>query len=912
MRRSLLIVCLLFTCAMARVAAAQPAQVKRVLRTFDFEERRLGNNEELPMHWAKVAGPGLPHYVNGRLSSDSPRGGQYCFRFDLNGGSLIYRYGAGHINVQRGAHYRVEGYCRTTVLPNARARLTAYFTDTDGHPLPDTVRHSEPFAAGASNEASNWKKLGVDLSADSPAAVSLVIELALLQPAQFAGNALGTRTLHTQDIRGSAWFDDVTVAQVPRVTVRTNHPGNLFRRGEPLRLDVLVNDRFTDDLSAQVMVRDALGRLVYQRTEAPKMAPAPQLSAPSPGTPGEGRGGGPADAGVHRTTTIDLPDLSPGWYEVSVSMSSQGQYVGGQTLHLIHLADGDATTSSAHPRTAPDRRFGIVATDLPFDGWDKLPEILPMLSAGRVKLAVWSSAGDVEQMDPAKFDRLVERLQSLGITPTAVLADPPPALAAKLNGPGWTQLLKSRTEDWQPQLAYLIARHANHLDRWQLGLDGTDDFVTRPEMRQVYAKVYKEFAALVQHPDLAMPWPAWYELEGELPATVALSVSPTVLPAQLPLYIQDLRGRKAHELSLSFQLLDRARYGREVQIRDLAERVIYALSAGADRIDLPLPFTVRQGDDGGVVEEPQELLMVLRTLTATLSGTTYRGRVPIAEGVEAFLFDRNGQGILALWDRAAGSGEPRQLTLNLGERPVSVDLWGNVTPLFRTADDRKDGKVVLSLTATPIFLVDVDGEMSQLRASVALDRPLLESSFEPHSRRLRFTNPYRQTIGGSVRLKAPPGWTLSPPTFNFTLNPGETFDRDLRIEFPYNSFAGAKTLVAEFALQGDGSPTFEVPIALSLGLSDVGTQTLALRDGKDVVVQQMISNYGDRPIDYTAFALYPGQARQERIVSGLAPGRTTVKKYRFKNVDVSPEAKVRVGIKELSGTRVLNDEVEIR
>jgi hypothetical protein len=46
-------------------------------------------------------------------------------------------------------------------------------------------------------------------------------------------------------------------------------------------------------------------------------------------------------------------------------------------------------------------------------------------------------------------------------------------------------------------------------------------------------------------------------------------------------------------------------------------------------------------------------------------------------------------------------------------------------------------------------------------------------------------------------------------------------------------------------------------------------------------------------------------------VTKLAAGRTTVKKYRFKGVGVG-ESKVRVGLKELSGTRVLNDEVEIR
>jgi len=123
-------------------------------------------------------------------------------------------------------------------------------------------------------------------------------------------------------------------------------------------------------------------------------------------------------------------------------------------------------------------------------------------------------------------------------------------------------------------------------------------------------------------------------------------------------------------------------------------------------------------------------------MASLTGGTTFRGKVPIADGVEAFLFDKNGQGIIALWDRAGG-GETRTLSLNLGERPVCVDLWGNVTPLFRTAEHRRDGRVPLKIGPTPIFLVDVDGEMAQLRASVALDRPLLESSFEPHLRRLR-------------------------------------------------------------------------------------------------------------------------------------------------------------------------------
>jgi hypothetical protein len=77
----------------------------------------------------------------------------------------------------------------------------------------------------------------------------------------------------------------------------------------------------------------------------------------------------------------------------------------------------------------------------------------------------------------------------------------------------------------------------------------------------------------------------------------------------------------------------------------------------------------------------------------------------------------------------------------------------------------------------------------------------------------------------------------------------------------------------------------------------------------------MISNYGDHPIDYNAFAVFPGQARQERLVTNLASGKTTVKRYRFSNVKIDPGTgpiKVRVGIKEMEGSRILNEEVEVQ
>jgi hypothetical protein len=862
---------------------AQPAIVNRVLRSIDFEERGLGNNESLPMHWSKARGPTLPFYVNGYLTTDRAHSGKYSFRFDLNGGSLIYRYDPGQIKVMVGAHYRVECYVATTPMQRARARLTAYLTDLDGHPILSSVVHSAPYSASSASEG--WKKLSIEVAADDPNAAFLVIELGLLQPNMYAQTSLGDRALFTQDINGSAWFDDITVSQIPQVEISTDKPGNIFKRGESPRLNVLVNDRFTDDLAAQLIVRDATGANVYQRSGGLDMASAQRIG------PGQKR------------MTLVLPnDLEPGWYEASLVMNSNGVLVGDQKVDFILLADDGAAV--------PDPRFGMIATSLPFAGWSELPDILPFLGAGRVKLAVWSKAGNIQQMDSGAFDQLLSRLSELNITPTACLLSLPPDVAEHVGTDQWTGILRASDELWQPELAFMISRHANHLDRWQLGDDGSDAFVTNPAMRTVYSRVYSEFASLMDKPDLAMPWPSWYEMQGELPATVALSVPPSVLPSQIPLYMQELKGKEGHNLSLSLQLLDADKYGRELQISDLAQRVIYALSADATRIDLPLPYSVdHAGND--VVKEPGELMMIMRTLITTLGGTTYRGQVPVADGVDAFLFDKNGVGILALWDRGSDTSV-KQLVLNTGSRPMRVDLWGNATPLVASANDQSEGAIRLNIGPMPIFLIDIDGSLAQLRASVHFDNNLIESSFEPHNRHIRFTNSYKQSISGTFKLRPPPGWTITPPTFAFNLNPGETFDREVQIEFPYNSLGGTKEIAADFTVQADRSASFSVPVPLKLGLSDVGMQALAIRDGKDVVVQQVISNYGEKPIDYTAFAVFPGQARQERLVTQLGPGRTTIKRYRFNSVDLSTETKVRVGVKELLGTRILNAEVGVQ
>ena len=143
------------------------------------------------------------------------------------------------------------------------------------------------------------------------------------------------------------------------------------------------------------------------------------------------------------------------------------------------------------------------------------------------------------------------------------------------------------------------------------------------------------------------------------------------------------------------------------------------------------------------------------------------------------------------------------------------------------------------------------------------------------------------------------------------MNSGETFDREINISFPYNSFAGPKVIDCEFLLQNE-TTTFTVPLQLRLGLTYVGVESIALHNGNDLIIQQMIANYGEQPINYSAFARLPGLAPVERMVINLGPGQTIMKRYVFNNLKMPPSAKARVGLKELDGVRIFNEEVSLQ
>lgn len=238
-----------------------------------------------------------------------------------------------------------------------------------------------------------------------------------------------------------------------------------------------------------------------------------------------------------------------------------------------------------------------------------------------------------------------------------------------------------------------------------------------------------------------------------------------------------------------------------------------------------------------------------------------------------------------------------------------IDLWGNVSPVQKVPG--KEGLVAAARGPDADLLADIDGQLMQTRASV-LDRLLIESSFQPHTRKLRFTNNYRNAIGGTVRLKPPPGWGINPPTFTFSLNPGETFDREITLELPYNSVAGPKAIGRTLCVAGRRDRRLH-----RADHGEPGPERRRHADDRRTGWERPDRAADDHELRRQADRLHRVRRLPRAVAAGTpdqrtSAGKTTIRRYKFPSVDFKVGGKVRAGVKEMVGTRILNDEVAVQ
>jgi hypothetical protein len=850
---------------------------RRIVHRFDFEERKLGNFESMPMHWFRVEAPGYPNYTDIGFDNSVAASEQHSLKLQLNGGSAGVYLEPGVIPVTAGAHYVIEAKLRTHAVKHSRARVVAVFVDQHKRAIASTLAVSPLLV---SND--RWSTVQLDLS-DAPAAAAwIMLRLELVQSDQFRSTNLGEHELDLQDIKAAAWFDDVIVYHWPRIELHTQTPVNVIRAPDQPRITSEVRDLTGQRLTTIVRVYDRSGAKIDELVRDADLNP-----------------------GGRWEWTPKLPSL--GWYWAELEVVSKEGPVGMAECALAWLPEQSG-------RRGDDDRFMLAADDVPADERPLLVPMLDALDARGVMLGLWRA--DMTHSALVELgtrpEPLIQQLLQSGKHVTFSLPEVPQemATASGSDNDQMLDMLAHGEKVHKPYLEPLLARYGHQVSSWQIGRAGQAEGFDRRDLGTLYPAVEAYFRRFVSDAEVILPWMATREVTpaAQKVGSVMMHVPTSVRPDQLLQYGQSWIAMH-QKLSYHFATLPLHRFSSEDRAADLALRMVNAWATDPRRLVLDRPWTANPGDHAALMPDP--LLPVWVNVTNQLAGRRIVGVLDLGEGIECRLLDGPLGGALVAWNRYSDRKQ-LELDLYLGEAPVAIDIYGN-----RQALTRSGSKQRLELGPAPVFVEGIDMKLARFRSSFRLTPEFAVSMPAVHPHKFVLTNPWSRTLTGRLRVLNLPKWDIKPRVWNFSIPAGDKLELPVDLSFPMSEIAGTKLIETRIEMDVDKHYELEMSAPLTIGLPNIDVQSVLTMDRKsdgtvDLTVTITATNHSDKDESFFAFAVAPGLARQERIISQLRVGETVLKKIRFVNVGTTLSGKtIHVGIRQSNGPAVLNHVLEV-
>ena len=177
-------------------------------------------------------------------------------------------------------------------------------------------------------------------------------------------------------------------------------------------------------------------------------------------------------------------------------------------------------------------------------------------------------------------------------------------------------------------------------------------------------------------------------------------------------------------------------------------------------------------------------------------------------------------------------------------------------------------------------------------------------------------NPWNSTITGTIRLRPPAGWRITPRIHRFSIPPGGQAKLPISMVFKQRLLTGVAFAEAEVDLTADREYRLRVLAPLEVGVQ--GLEFAAhwriaddRGDSADLIITETVTNTSDQRVNLTAYVSAPGLSRQRRSIGGLGPGQTAVRSFRLADGQrLMSGRRVHLGVIAESGAR-LNRVLEI-
>lgn len=870
---------------------------QRVMQVFDFEERDV-HFEPIPMYWSKVVSEslremgyeeGFPHYSNGGFDSTFRHSGDYSFQLRPDGGSVGFAYDRRRLRAKAGSDFHVTGYVHLEQGGNCRAQLSCALTDRVGQIIPGSMRKSQ-LVGELDHKPDGWAVMEAYIPGNFPDARYITVGVWVLQEQQWNKEDRREQGIFQKNIDVKAWFDDIAIYQLPRVILRTDRPSNIFNNDEEAHLEVEVEGVGSLSYHVNLSVQSESGKEILRKNWV------------LTGMEGE-----------TKVRTIPLGPLPAQRYMARLEIMTMQKLIATRTITFARMG------TIIQESTWSGKGFGIILMDEGNTEWSTQMELIRNSNSKLLKLPVWHKKKEptIKLSSEVEFDEKLISLQTQKIRVVATFFEVPDEIALKMDisQRGLLDVLSQDVKLWRPQVAFTLARYAQQVPFWQIGGDFHTEQVWDPRTRMVVDTMRGEFNKLVSETILAVPLNCMFAVHQRQIGTpyVALGIPPAVPPEQIPAYLKDCQNRGLDNIWVTVEPINNQIFNWEQVLIDFAKRIAFSKKGLAESIFIEHPWEERYSN-GRIITEPSELFLVFRTLSDQLGLTRYVGEFEIAPGIPALIFDRDGEGTIFTWNQdydPLKSQEPPEIQLYLGESPEIVDLFGNRKKLVN-----QNGRSRLKLDHWPVFLSNVDTRIARLRSTLRLEPDEIDGSISRQKLKLKFINPFNTTISGSARFilddRRHKNWLVEPLSFNYVLDAGQSFERNITIKLPSNELGGPKTLNVFIGVDADRNYNLRtaVPFEIKLTGIEVNIFTRLLNDS-DLLIQQVVTNESENEISLNSFMDTPDQDHVEKAIPRLQPGNTVTKNYLIDNAEKWLGKIIRVGLYDPKGTKRINYHIEV-
>ncbi len=830
----------------------------------DFEEDRDANYDRWPDQWTRQTGPGYPRYLRVEIEEDCEQPDNQCLGLHLDGGAAAAM--SPPIRVSPFYSYLATCRLRTEDLRGHAATLQITAFDDQGEIISQVS--TPPY-----RKADKWTRIQIGPWTSSDEDVRYVVLSVHLEPDSGS------------DLFGAAYFDDVTLARVPHISLAANAPLHWYTDPTAPTITCRISGIQSPEVRVQFRVLDALDRCLASEEKVLVFnSPASSDNNEPPGRDGQ--------------ITWRPPLSANGFYRVTASVQLTEKTALERSLTLIVYPPLEERSGGDFGWSFPegDARISIrsVATLAEFAG------------LGWIKFPVWFAANDKVRADELAW--LAERMSRQNIQMVGILDTPPPS-PADANRPDSGRLPAAlafaEPQVWQPLVDPVLTRLALKTRWWQLGSDYDTSYLELPDLEARLRSVNDYFRRFSQDCRMGLAWPWLHELPPLPPGLCSFYSQggrPSLTATELQHYLTSASAT-AGTAWVRIEPLPADRYDVTTRVRDLTMCMMAAKKGRAATIMLPDPFHQGTGvlfPDG----TPRELLLPWTILARNLGKAEYVGEFLLPAGSTAYVFERNGQAILVLWNEVECTekiflGDPHKVRL--------IDLWGKESSIEIEQQDEAIVQV-LPCGRIPILVTGANLPIARLRMDFAFNTDAIPSIFgREQNVELSFTNHFSQGIGGTVTIHAPNTWSIAPQRLYVRGLPDERQSHTFQVRLGTNSTCGEHTLRFDFDLRADERYRFSVFRPLHVGLADVTFELHTYLDDQGTLfVEQHLINRSDRVVNFNCLLFLPNYKRQRLQMLRVPRGRH-IETYVVPNGESMVGQNVWLRAEEIAGQgRVLN------